>query len=231
MDFQMPAFPQPTKLSDVFSWTATYDSFDQRNDDCFYVITLHNSIGVDDQFKAKVWMHWAPDTSWDTPEFLAQLRGELHKIATDRISNTTQDSAPLWSNSDKTLYISRKYNAAILVPPNVKVNLGSDEVWTVDDQMLLIDMGELSDYAAIDSEVSRHVQERTKAMRKLQDNLAVFRKQLQASAGSTGPHTQSTPQLLQRLGMSTEDFLNSDSKSIAEKCRGMTNQELTQLGK
>ena len=42
MDFVWPEF-KDVALDGNRSWSATFDSFDQRTDDCYYVMTLQQS--------------------------------------------------------------------------------------------------------------------------------------------------------------------------------------------
>lgn len=79
-----PEFTQPTAIGADRSWTARFESFDQRNDDCYYEITL--------------WMRGAPEkTIWGrvtvgygrtNEETETSIRRDLHRIAASGAANT-----------------------------------------------------------------------------------------------------------------------------------------------
>lgn len=77
MAFTYPQFNEPT-------WSAKFDSYDQRNDDVYYIITLPDGK----RFMAQVSVAWAGD-DWTTPEFTERLRKELERIAATGTTNTT----------------------------------------------------------------------------------------------------------------------------------------------
>lgn len=39
-DFTWPRFAEPVVIDATRSWTATFDSYDQRNDNTYYIVTL-----------------------------------------------------------------------------------------------------------------------------------------------------------------------------------------------
>jgi hypothetical protein len=78
MAFTYPQFDEPT-------WSATFDSYDQRNDDVYYVITLKES---GKRIMGQVSIAWAGD-DWNTPEFTQRLRDDLARIAASGQSNTS----------------------------------------------------------------------------------------------------------------------------------------------
>jgi hypothetical protein len=77
MSFTYPQFNEA-------SWSAQFDSYDQRNDDVYYVITLPDGK----RFMAQVSVSWAGD-DWTTPEFTSRLHQELERIAGTEKTNTT----------------------------------------------------------------------------------------------------------------------------------------------
>lgn len=76
MSFTYPQFNEAT-------WSARFDSYDQRNDDVYYVITLSDGKRI----MGQVTVAWAGD-DWTTPEFTERLRRELASIAASGKSNT-----------------------------------------------------------------------------------------------------------------------------------------------
>ncbi len=66
------------------SWSAKFDSYDQRKDDVYYVITLTDGK----RFMAEVNVAWAGD-DWTTPEFTERLRKDLERVALSGKTNTT----------------------------------------------------------------------------------------------------------------------------------------------
>ena len=40
MPFRWPVFEEAVPIDSVSSWTAVQESYDQRNDDCYYIVTL-----------------------------------------------------------------------------------------------------------------------------------------------------------------------------------------------
>ncbi|MEZ4361745.1 MAG: hypothetical protein R3B48_16270 [Kofleriaceae bacterium] len=87
MTFCYPEFSTPIALDDDRAWTATYDSYDQRNDDVYYRITIGET-----SFMAQVGLYWAGE-DWTTPEFRARLQDELHRVAARGVTNTTYTGA------------------------------------------------------------------------------------------------------------------------------------------
>ncbi len=83
MSFTWPEFMQPEPLGDGRSWTAKFDSYDQRNEDCYYVVTVAGGA----PFMVKVPLYWAGD-DWSGPGFVDRLRDELRSVARGGRSNT-----------------------------------------------------------------------------------------------------------------------------------------------
>lgn len=93
MGFHWPAFPEAAAIDASRSWTATFDSYDQRNDNCYYIVTLLESGKEPRRFMAQVDVGWAGDV-WTAPEFAARLRERIGWVARDGATNTSY-SGPL----------------------------------------------------------------------------------------------------------------------------------------
>lgn len=78
-EFGWPVFDaQP--LDDGRSWSATFDSYDQRNDYAYYAIRI-GELGITAMI--------APyGDDWSTPEFARSLQTQLAEIALSGASNT-----------------------------------------------------------------------------------------------------------------------------------------------
>ncbi len=88
MGFPWPAFDHES-LPENRAWSATFDSYDQHHDDCYYLVQLSGSGGADAAFMVQIGMEFAPDDRWDTPEFLAELRARIARVAETGKTNTT----------------------------------------------------------------------------------------------------------------------------------------------
>lgn len=88
MGFSFPEFPEPTPLDTQRSWTAAFESYDQRNEDVYYVITLHEGGREVGRFIVEVFPHWAGD-DWSVPEFEEGMRKALHVLAAAGKTNTS----------------------------------------------------------------------------------------------------------------------------------------------
>ena len=93
MEFEWPCFAEPVIIDPSRSWTATFDSFDQRNDNCYYIVTLLENGKGPRRFMAQVDVGWAGDV-WTIPEFASRLRDRIGWVARDGASNTSY-SGPL----------------------------------------------------------------------------------------------------------------------------------------
>ncbi len=92
MSFTFPEFSEPVALPQGGSWTAVFDSYDQRNEDAYYWITLHGG-DAPVTFMAQAPLYWAGD-DWTTPEFRARLQSELALVAKGGRSNTGYTGSP-----------------------------------------------------------------------------------------------------------------------------------------
>ena len=97
MEFVWPEF-KSVPLDGHRSWSATFDSFDQRTDDCYYVITLHAAERETARFMVRAGLGWVADGEWASPSFGSGLQGQLHALAIGGKSNTDY-SGPVFRNS------------------------------------------------------------------------------------------------------------------------------------
>ena len=89
MSFDWPQFSTPVTLPDGRSFTATFDSYDQRHEECYYRVTLGEGESAS-AFIAQVGTEWAGD-DWSTPEFTAQLLDGIRRVAATGRSNTSYE--------------------------------------------------------------------------------------------------------------------------------------------
>lgn len=87
VSFTMPEFPEPTAIDEARSWTATYDSYDQRHDVSYYRVTIHKGAHDVGQIMVEVFMSPAGD-DWGTADFVPYMRDEIHQVAVEGTSNT-----------------------------------------------------------------------------------------------------------------------------------------------
>jgi hypothetical protein len=92
MAFTFPPYQEPTAIDARRSWTATFDSYDQRNDDVYYVVTVHEAGREAARFMVQVGLYWAGD-DWTVPGFVERLTQELHKVAATGKTNTSYTGA------------------------------------------------------------------------------------------------------------------------------------------
>jgi hypothetical protein len=87
MPFRWPVFEEAVPIDSVSSWTAVQESYDQRNDDCYYIVTLLKEGAPVRSFMVKVDVGWAGD-DWTTPEFARRLEEEIGRAARRGETNT-----------------------------------------------------------------------------------------------------------------------------------------------
>ena len=92
MAFTFPEFDQPTTIDAQRSWTARFESYDQRNDDVYYVVTLREDGREVARLFVQVGLHWAGD-DWTGPGFVDRLHKEIHKVAATGRTNTSYSGA------------------------------------------------------------------------------------------------------------------------------------------
>jgi hypothetical protein len=101
MSFSWPVFSDPVPLSGGRTWTAQFESYDQRNDDCYYAVTVHEGDRVIGRFMVQVGLWWAGN-DWTGPEFVERLAKELGQVAATGHTNTTYTgSLASWSSSTR----------------------------------------------------------------------------------------------------------------------------------
>ena len=88
MSSTFPKFATPTPLDAQRTWTAAFDSYDQRNDDLYYVISIHEAGREVTRFMVQLFPSWAGE-DWAEPAFTEGLRAELQKHAAAGKTNTT----------------------------------------------------------------------------------------------------------------------------------------------
>ncbi|MBO3749501.1 hypothetical protein J5X84_25775 [Streptosporangiaceae bacterium NEAU-GS5] len=93
MGFSFPEFTSPTEIDAQRSWTAEFESYDQRHDDVYYIVTIVSGSESGDnlQLMAQIALWWAGD-DWSGPEFAQCLHRAIHVVATGE-SNTTYQGA------------------------------------------------------------------------------------------------------------------------------------------
>ena len=98
MSFDWPTFDDEP-LDDARAWSARFDSFDQRNDDIYYLVTVHaihaihalRATGEGERviatFMAQVPAPAGDD--WTGPAFVEELKRKLARVAATGETNTT----------------------------------------------------------------------------------------------------------------------------------------------
>jgi len=87
MDFEFPQFPERIVIDATRSWTATFDSYDQRKEDIYYLVTLYEGETRAARFFACVFPWWAGE-NWNTPDFAEKLKKAIHAVAETGKANT-----------------------------------------------------------------------------------------------------------------------------------------------
>jgi hypothetical protein len=85
MSFQWPEFTVPNAIGGSRAWTARFDSYDQRNDDCYYLISVLDNGVETTRFMARIDLSWSQDSG---PEFVSRLRDEVRDAALRGRTNT-----------------------------------------------------------------------------------------------------------------------------------------------
>jgi hypothetical protein len=86
MSFTWPEF-RKVSLDDGRSWSATFDSYDQYHEVCYYVVTLEGQVGATPGFMVQVGTEFAGD-DWTGPDFLAKLTERIAAVAATGQTNT-----------------------------------------------------------------------------------------------------------------------------------------------
>ncbi len=92
MAFDFPQFTEPTPIDGKRSWTARYVSYDQRNEDVYYFVTVREGDHEVAQFMVQVSLYWAGD-DWNVPTFLPHLRKDIGDAAAVGKTNTSYTGA------------------------------------------------------------------------------------------------------------------------------------------
>lgn len=87
MSIEWPQFLTPNQIGGSRAWTARFDSYDQRNEDCYYAITILDGGVPTARFITRIDLSWVGD-DWTSPGFAGRLRDELHEAALSGRSNT-----------------------------------------------------------------------------------------------------------------------------------------------
>jgi hypothetical protein len=87
MSFTFPQFSEPTAIDAQRSWTAGFESYDQRKDDIYYVVTLWEGQRQTGRFIV-VLSPWSEGDDWREPGFAEYLRREIHRLAVTGKTNT-----------------------------------------------------------------------------------------------------------------------------------------------
>jgi hypothetical protein len=87
MSFVWPEFEDKQPLDGHRSWTATFDSYDQRNEQCYYRAAIYDGLRQVDEIMVQVGTEFAGD-DWSGPEFLNELRSRIARVAATGKTNT-----------------------------------------------------------------------------------------------------------------------------------------------
>jgi hypothetical protein len=82
-----PGFTERVPIDAARSWTATFDSYNERTLDLYFIITTYEGDSAVGRFMASVIPLWSVE-SWDDPAYTADLRNALHAIAVAGHPNT-----------------------------------------------------------------------------------------------------------------------------------------------
>ena len=88
MTFTWPRFDKPIPLTERTSWTAVFESYDQRNEVCYYAVSLHGSAEGPRRIVARVDTGWAVE-DWSTPDFTQRIQREISWIASQSLPDKT----------------------------------------------------------------------------------------------------------------------------------------------
>ena len=88
MAFSFPSFDTPTPLDAQRGWTARFDSYDQRNEDVYYVVAIHDGTREVARFMVQISVAGAGD-DWTAPGFTEDLRKDLQRAAGAGKTNTS----------------------------------------------------------------------------------------------------------------------------------------------
>jgi hypothetical protein len=92
------AFEWPILYAEDHSWVANYDSYDQRNEVVYYLITPKTSTGKA-PFMAEVDTNRMGD-DWTTPEAVNWLDQGIRRVAATGLTNTEYQGNTVYSFFD-----------------------------------------------------------------------------------------------------------------------------------
>jgi hypothetical protein len=92
MEEGFPEFPEPVMVADGRAWTATFESFDQRKDDLYYIADIHEGGVRSARFMVHVSPTIHPDL-WTGPAFIEHVRQAIGKVAATGRTNTEYTGA------------------------------------------------------------------------------------------------------------------------------------------
>ena len=87
MSFSWPEYTSE-QLGGERSWSAKFDSYDERHDDAYYLVTVSDGDQVVATFMAQVSAAF-PNDDWVDPETTNQLRARIAQVAATGKTNTT----------------------------------------------------------------------------------------------------------------------------------------------
>lgn len=107
MKTRWPQFLKPTRLSDGRAWTAVFDSFDQRNDDVYYYVTVVEEGRDPSGFFVQVSVPPEGEGSAG-PALRSFLRAEINRLADDGCPNTDYNGSLVGGQAREWLKVRRK---------------------------------------------------------------------------------------------------------------------------
>jgi hypothetical protein len=107
MKTSWPQFLRPTRLEDGRSWTAVFESFDQRNDDVYYYITIVEPGCDPSAFFVRVSVPPEGEGS-SGPALRALLREDIHRMAESGRANTDYNGSLVGRQAAEWLKARRK---------------------------------------------------------------------------------------------------------------------------
>jgi hypothetical protein len=86
-DLHVSRVQERVPIDGRYSWTATFDSYDQRNDHIYYIVVTWQGESEFTRFRVRIWPRWDEDSA--RPGFVESLRQDLHKSAIADRTNTS----------------------------------------------------------------------------------------------------------------------------------------------
>jgi hypothetical protein len=84
---EFPQFPNIVPIDSYHAWTASYDSFDERKLDLYYIVTLYESDRAARQFMACIFPWWSAE-HWSDSIYRNHLQDAIHAVAVTGQTNT-----------------------------------------------------------------------------------------------------------------------------------------------